>query len=46
MGSKAVLLDLDGVVYVDNKPIEGALQTIEFVEKNKFPFRFLSNTTR
>ncbi len=46
MGSKAVLLDLDGVVYVDNKPIEGALQTIEFVEKNKIPYRFLSNTTR
>ena len=42
---KGFLIDLDGVVYQDNKLIEGARDAIEYLKKNKIPFRFLTNTT-
>lgn len=41
---KAIALDLDGTVYLGNKPINTA---VEFIEKNKdfFEFYFISNNT-
>src|SRR5512145_1056515 len=40
------LIDLDGVLYVGDHPVEGAPDTIRFLEENEYKFRFVSNTTR
>ena len=40
------LIDINGVLYTDNKPIEGAADTIKFLRKNKYQFRFISNATQ
>jgi HAD superfamily hydrolase (TIGR01458 family) len=40
------LIDLDGVLYVGNQPVEGAREAIAFLKENGYPFRCLSNTTR
>ncbi len=42
---KGLLIDLDGVIYNDNTPIEGAVETIQWLEDSGIPFRFLTNTT-
>jgi HAD superfamily hydrolase (TIGR01458 family) len=39
------LFDLDGVLFVGNKVIDGAIETIDFLKNKKFPLRFLTNTT-
>ena len=39
------LIDLEGVLYSDNKLIEGAIETIKTIRKNNFKIRFLTNTT-
>ena len=41
---KGILFDINGVFHVDNRPIEGAIETINQL-KNKFPCRFVTNTT-
>ena len=41
---KGILFDLNGVFYVDDQPVEGAVETIEKI-KEKFPCRFVTNTT-
>ena len=41
-----VLLDIDGVLYVQNAPIEGAAETVSFLQKHRIPFLCISNTTR
>ena len=41
---RGILFDINGVFHVDNKPIEGAIETINRL-KNKFPCRFVTNTT-
>lgn len=43
---KGLLIDLDGVIYVGDTPIDGARNAIAFLVQNDIPFRFLSNTTR
>jgi HAD superfamily hydrolase (TIGR01458 family) len=43
---KGFLIDLDGVMYVGDSAINGARESIDFLRKNKFAFRFVSNTTR
>ena len=40
------LIDLDGVLYVGNRAIEGAPGAIKFLVENGYPFRCISNTTR
>ena len=41
---KGFLLDLDGVLYIVDKPIEGAPETINKL-RQKFKLRFITNTT-
>lgn len=46
MSVKGLLIDLDGVIYVGGRPVDGAHDAIAFLVQNEIPFRFLSNTTR
>lgn len=46
MEPEAILIDLDGVLYVGGTPIPGAVDTISYLKDNGYPFRFVSNTTR
>ena len=41
---KGLLIDLEGVLYSDNKVIKGSIETIDKLRK-KFKIRFLTNTT-
>lgn len=41
-----VLLDIDGVLYVQNAPVKGAAETIRYLQEHQIPFRCISNTTR
>ncbi len=41
---KGLLLDLDGVLYIVDKPIEGAQETLKKLKK-RFKVRFITNTT-
>jgi HAD superfamily hydrolase (TIGR01458 family) len=43
---KGFLIDLDGVLYLGDTPIEGAHEAIELLNKRKYRYRFVSNTTR
>jgi HAD superfamily hydrolase (TIGR01458 family) len=43
---KGFLIDLDGVMYVGNNAIKGARESIDFLRKRDYAFRFVSNTTR
>ena len=40
------LIDINGVLYTDNSPIEGAAETIDYLRDKKFSFRFISNATQ
>jgi HAD superfamily hydrolase (TIGR01458 family) len=40
------LIDINGVLYTDNKPIAGAAETIDYLRDNRFSFRFISNATQ
>lgn len=40
-----MLLDLDGVVYVGDQPVPGAAETVEWLARERVPYRFLTNTT-
>jgi HAD superfamily hydrolase (TIGR01458 family) len=42
---KGILFDLDGVLYIGNKAIEGASETLEWLQEQKIPFRFITNTS-
>lgn len=46
MDVKGFLIDLDGVLYVGDKPIKGARESIDLIRDQKYQFRFVSNTTR
>ncbi len=39
------LIDLDGVVYVQERLIDGALDTLHLLRERKIPHRFVTNTT-
>jgi HAD superfamily hydrolase (TIGR01458 family) len=43
---KGVLIDLDGVLYVGDTAINGAMAAIQFLIDEGYKFRFVSNTTR
>lgn len=42
---EAVLLDLDGVLYVEEEPVEGALKAVERLREAGLALRFVTNTT-
>jgi HAD superfamily hydrolase (TIGR01458 family) len=42
---RALLIDLDGVVYQDERPIPGARETLSWIRKRSIPHAFLTNTT-
>jgi len=42
---KAFLFDLDGVFYVDDQLLPGANATLEWLQDNQIPYRFLTNNT-
>jgi HAD superfamily hydrolase (TIGR01458 family) len=43
---KGFLIDLDGVLYVGDRAIDGAPDAIKYLRQNGYKFRFVSNTTR
>jgi HAD superfamily hydrolase (TIGR01458 family) len=43
---RGFLIDLDGVLYVGDKAIKGARESIDLLRDRKYTFRFVSNTTR
>lgn len=40
-----LLIDLDGVLYIGNQPIEGAAETVSRLKAENFALRFVTNTT-
>jgi HAD superfamily hydrolase (TIGR01458 family) len=42
---RAVLLDLDGVLYVDDEPVPGAAEAVERMRRAGLKLRFVTNTT-
>ncbi len=42
---QGVFIDLDGVLFIENDVIEGALETIQWLKTHSFPCRFMTNTT-
>ncbi|WP_107773970.1 TIGR01458 family HAD-type hydrolase [Nocardioides sediminis] len=42
---RGALLDLDGVVYVGDRPVAGAAETVEWLVREGIPHCFLTNTT-
>ncbi|HWQ18933.1 MAG TPA: TIGR01458 family HAD-type hydrolase [Methanotrichaceae archaeon] len=43
---QSFLIDLDGVLYVGKKPIEGARECLERLDDLGYQYRFVSNSTR
>ena len=43
---KSFLIDLDGVLYVGKKPVEGARDCLGFMDDLGYDYRFVSNSTR
>ena len=41
----ALILDMDGVLYVGDTVIPGALATLSWLREQQIPFRFITNTT-
>ena len=42
---KALLIDLEGVVYQEGKEIPGSISFIQYLDKINLPYLFLTNTT-
>lgn len=42
----AVLIDIDGVLYVGDRPVAGAREALQEFDRRGIPYRFVSNTTR
>ncbi len=42
---KGFLIDLDGVIYIEDQTIAGAVEAVNWLRQQGFPFRFLTNTT-
>ena len=45
LSPRAVLLDLDGVLYVEDEPVPGAAQAVERMRAAGLTLRFVTNTT-
>jgi len=43
---RGFLIDLDGVLYVGNQPVPGAVETLGILRERSCPVRFVSNSTR
>ncbi len=43
---RGILLDLDGVLYVGDRPVPGAREALDQLRERGIPVRFLSNSTR
>jgi HAD superfamily hydrolase (TIGR01458 family) len=43
---RALLIDLDGVVYTGDRPVPGALEALQRLGEMGIPYRFVANTTR
>ncbi len=43
---RGFLIDIDGVICTDDKPLPGAIETIEWLRKQGVQIGFLTNTTR
>ena len=43
---KGILFDLSGVLYIDGKPIVGAIDAIKQLKRVAIPYCFITNTTR
>jgi HAD superfamily hydrolase (TIGR01458 family) len=43
--AKGILFDLDGVLYVGSRAIDGAVQAIEQIRASQIPCRFITNTS-
>jgi len=46
MDIKAFLIDMDGVLYVGERQIEGATETIDLLNERGYRYRFVTNATR
>jgi HAD superfamily hydrolase (TIGR01458 family) len=46
MSIKGLLLDLDGTLYTENRPIEGAREALIRLQAAGVPYRYVTNTTR
>lgn len=44
-GIRGILFDLDGVLYVGDQVIDGAVNTILYLKEQQIPHRFVTNTT-
>ena len=42
---RALLIDLDGVLYVEEEPIAGAVEAVERLRRGGLTLRFVTNTT-
>lgn len=42
---KGLLIDLDGVLYVQEQIIPGAMEALHFINEKQIPHRFVTNTT-
>ncbi|SEF78455.1 TIGR01458 family HAD-type hydrolase [Marinobacterium lutimaris] len=42
---QGLLLDLDGVLYSDDRLIEGAVASIDWLQSHAVPFRYITNTS-
>lgn len=42
---KALLIDLDGVIYQSGQPVPGAIETLRWLDSQRVPYLFVTNTT-
>ena len=42
---KAFLIDMDGTLYFKGEPCPGAIETVNYLRREKYQLRFLTNTT-
>ena len=42
---KGMLFDLDGVLYIDSQPIDGAIEAVDTIRASGMPCRFVTNTS-
>lgn len=42
---RGFLIDIDGVLYIEDDPIPGAADAMSWLRRNGYPLRFLTNTT-
>lgn len=45
MNIAGFLFDLDGVFCIEDKPLPGSIETLDYLNNHNIPYRFLTNTT-